>query len=56
MKVKLVSLEDGITSCGFRKIAAYVSRINPDTAACYVTTRKYRSVLTSIKGTVGGKG
>ncbi len=56
MKVKLVSLEDGITSCGFRKIAAYVSRINADTEACYITTRRYRSVLNSIKGTVGGKG
>ena len=56
MKVKLVSLEDGITSCGFRKIAAYVARLNPDTEACYVSTRRYRSVTNSIKGTIGGKG
>ena len=56
MKVKLVSLEDGITSCGFRKIASYVSRLNPATETCYVTTRRYRSFLGSIKGTMGGKG
>ncbi|HEX3426699.1 MAG TPA: radical SAM protein [Acidimicrobiales bacterium] len=55
-KVKLVSLEDGITSCGFRKIAAYISRINPDTEAYYVSTNQYRSLIGSIKGSFGGKG
>ena len=56
MRVRLVSLEDGITSCGFRKIAAYVSRLNPETETCYVTTRRYRSLLNSVRGTSGGKG
>ncbi len=55
-QVRLVSLEDGITSCGFRKIAAYISRINADTEALYVSTNQYRSLLGSIKGSFGGKG
>jgi len=55
-KIKLVSLEDGITSCGFRKIAAYISRVNADTEAFYVSTNQYRSLLGSIKGSFGGKG
>ncbi len=54
--MKLVSLEDGITSCGFRKIAAYVSGVNPDTEAYYVSTNQYRSLIGSIKGSFGGKG
>ena len=56
MKIKMVSLEDGITSCGFRKMAAYAGRLNAETDALYVSTKRYRSVKTSIKGTVGGKG
>jgi anaerobic magnesium-protoporphyrin IX monomethyl ester cyclase len=56
MKIKMVSLEDGITSCGFRKMAAYAGRLNADTDALYVSTKRYRSVKTSIRGTVGGKG
>jgi anaerobic magnesium-protoporphyrin IX monomethyl ester cyclase len=55
-KVKLVSLEDGITSCGFRKIAAFVSQLNAETEACYVSTNQYRSLLNSIRGSFGGKG
>ncbi len=56
MQIKLVSLEDGITSCGFRKMAAYVARINEDTESCYVSTNRYRSVLNGIKGTLGEAG
>jgi anaerobic magnesium-protoporphyrin IX monomethyl ester cyclase len=56
MKIKLVSLEDGITSCGFRKIASFISQLNADTEACYVSTNQYRSLLGSIKGSFGGKG
>ena len=44
LKVKLVCLEDGITSCGFRKIAAHVARRNADTEALYVTTGRYRGI------------
>jgi len=56
MQIKLVSLEDGITANGFRKIAAYVNRVNPDTESFYVTTNTFRSLRTSIKGTSGSKG
>jgi radical SAM superfamily enzyme YgiQ (UPF0313 family) len=55
VQIKLVSLEDGITSCGFRKMAAYVARLNADTEACYVTTTKYRSVRSTVTGKLGDK-
>ncbi len=53
MKIKLVSLEDGITSSGFRRMAAYVSRLNVDTETCYVSTAQYRTIRGAIKGTAG---
>ncbi len=53
MRVKLVSLEDGTTSCGFRKIAAYTSRINPDTESCYITTKRYASLGNILFGSHG---
>jgi radical SAM superfamily enzyme YgiQ (UPF0313 family) len=56
VRVRLVCLEDGITSCGFRKIAAYVSQLNPETESCYVSTNRYRSLRNAVRGTYGGKG
>ena len=56
MQIKLVSLEDGITSCGFRKMAAYVARINEDTESCYVSTNRYRSIRNGLRGTLGSAG
>ena len=53
MRIKLVSLEDGITSCGFRKMAAYAARINEDTTSCYVSTGKYRSIRSAVKAKLG---
>ena len=53
VQIKLVCLEDGITSCGFRKMAAYVARLNPDTESCYVSTNSYRSVRGALAGTMG---
>jgi anaerobic magnesium-protoporphyrin IX monomethyl ester cyclase len=50
----MVSLEDGITSCGFRKMAAYVGRLNADTEACYVTTNKYRGIRNALFGLGAG--
>jgi radical SAM superfamily enzyme YgiQ (UPF0313 family) len=53
----MVSLEDGITSCGFRKMAAYAARLNPDTEALYVTTtHQYKSVRNAINGSRGAGG
>ncbi len=56
MRVKLVSLEDGITSCGFRKMAAFVAQINQDTESCYVSTNRYRSIRNGLRGTLGSAG
>jgi radical SAM superfamily enzyme YgiQ (UPF0313 family) len=52
----MVCLEDGITSCGFRKMAAYVSRLNADTEAYYVTTNRYRGIRTALFGGLGAGG
>lgn len=56
MRVKMVCLEDGITSCGFRKMAAYAARLNPDTEAWYVSTKRFRGVMNNITGKMGTKG
>ncbi|HVF80139.1 MAG TPA: radical SAM protein [Solirubrobacteraceae bacterium] len=56
MRIKMVSLEDGITSCGFRKMAAFVARINEDTESCYVSTNRYRNIRNGLRGTLGSAG
>ncbi len=56
MRTRLVCLEDGITSCGFRKISAYVAQLVPDTESYYISTHQYRSVRSAILGTNGDKG
>src|ERR1700722_19746020 len=54
MNIKLVCLEDGITSCGFRKIAAHVAALNQETEAYYVTTSRYRGIRNGLFGLGGG--
>ncbi len=56
MRVRMVCLEDGITSCGFRKMAAYVLRLNADTEAWYVTTNRYRGIRNALFGGLGSGG
>jgi anaerobic magnesium-protoporphyrin IX monomethyl ester cyclase len=56
LQTKLVCLEDGITACGFRKIAAYVAELIPGTESYYVSTHQYRSVRSALFGTNGDKG
>jgi radical SAM superfamily enzyme YgiQ (UPF0313 family) len=56
VQVKMVCLEDGITSCGFRKMAAYVAQLNQDTEACYVTTNRYRGIRNALFGGLGSGG
>src|SRR5437899_224181 len=53
MKIHMVSLEDGITALGFRKMAAYVERLNPDTRVFYVGTRSFRSPWKSLTRRMG---
>ena len=56
MRMKMVCLEDGITSCGFRKMAAFVAQLNPDTESCYVSTNRWKSLPNLIRGTFGTEG
>jgi radical SAM superfamily enzyme YgiQ (UPF0313 family) len=49
----MISLEDGITATGFRKVAAYVESLNPDTRIAYVGTRRYRSMWKSFARKMG---
>jgi anaerobic magnesium-protoporphyrin IX monomethyl ester cyclase len=53
MRIKLVSLEDGITSCGFRKMAAFATRIEPDTESLYITTKRYLGLRNTLFGSYG---
>src|SRR2546426_9343069 len=53
MKIHLVSLEDGITAIGFRRIAAFVEQINKDTRVFYVGTRCYQSLSKWIRRSMG---
>ena len=50
MRTRMVCLEDGITSCGFRKMAAFVTQIHPGTESFYISTERYRSVRTAVRG------
>ena len=53
MRINMVSLEDGITATGFRKIAAYVERLNAETKVFYVGTQRYRSLWKSFVRKMG---
>src|ERR1051326_2069522 len=53
MKIHMVSLEDGITAIGFRRIAAFVQQLNADTHVFYVGTRRYLSLSKLIFRTMG---
>jgi anaerobic magnesium-protoporphyrin IX monomethyl ester cyclase len=55
MKIHMVSLEDGITATGFRKIAAWVERLEPETKVFYVGTQRIRSMWKSITRKFGDK-
>ncbi|HEX2833280.1 MAG TPA: radical SAM protein [Thermoanaerobaculia bacterium] len=49
MRIALLSLEDGITATGFRKMAGFVARIHPDTRVHYVGTSSYWSFRKSLQ-------
>ena len=50
MRTRMVCLADGITSCGFRKMAAYAARLQAGTESFYISTERYRSVRTAVRG------
>jgi radical SAM superfamily enzyme YgiQ (UPF0313 family) len=53
VRIKLVSLEDGITASGFRKFAASATRLRPQTSTHYVSTTRWASIRAAITGTLG---
>jgi radical SAM superfamily enzyme YgiQ (UPF0313 family) len=53
MKIRMVCLEDGIMSCGFRKMAAWAERLNADTRSCFVSTNHFSNIR-YLKGQMGG--
>lgn len=55
MKINMVSLEDGIIASGFRKMAGFMEKVNPDTHVFYVGTPRYRSVMKSLMRNLGDK-
>jgi anaerobic magnesium-protoporphyrin IX monomethyl ester cyclase len=53
MKLRMVCFEDGIMSCGFRKIAAWAEGQNHDTRSCFVSTNHFGG-LRYLRGQIGG--
>ena len=55
MKVKMVCLEDGITAYGFRKMTAFVERLNEEAGTYYISTNIHRSITSLLLAQYGGK-
>jgi len=43
MKINIISLEDDLISIGFRKVSAYIKKLNPGTTTYYIPGANYRS-------------
>ena len=56
MHAKMVCLEDGIFCCGFRKMAAWVTGLNPNTQTHYISTEHWATIFKAITGQVGAGG
>lgn len=54
MKIKLICLEDGIISYGFRKMVSYIEASYADAHCYYVSTNLNRSMWSLIFSTYGG--
>ena len=50
MKIALVCIEDGLTSCGFRKMAAYVEQHEQAVRVYYMVTDQFRSLSSYFRG------
>ncbi len=48
IKVKLVSIEDGITALGFRRIVAIARKLNPSIDVYFITTGNLYSLITHL--------
>ena len=49
LKITLACIEDGLDNIGFRKFAAYVKSIHPETNIAYVPTGNMRGLLRVIR-------
>ena len=49
LKIALACVEDGLDNIGFRKFAAYVKTIHPETTIAYVPTGNMRGLLRVIR-------
>ena len=52
MRIRMVGLEDGIISCGFRKMAAFIERIHDDSHIHFVSTNHY-NLINRLKASAG---
>lgn len=48
IKVKLVSIEDGVTALGFRRIVAIARKLNPSIDVYFITTGNLYSLITHL--------
>ena len=54
MQIRMACIEDGLDNIGFRKMAAFVKSIHPETAIAYVPTGNLRSLVRTLTGKGGG--
>ena len=48
INIRLAVIEDGLDNIGFRKFAAFVKSIHPNTKIAYVPTGNHRSLITTL--------
>ena len=49
MEIRLACVEDGLENYGFRKVAAYIKTIHPETKIAYIPTGNQRSMLKVLR-------
>ena len=52
--IRLACVEDGLDNTGFRKIAAFIKKINPNTKVAYVPTANHRNLVGVLMEKAGG--
>ena len=52
--IRLACIEDGLDNTGFRKIAAYIKSIHPNTKVAYVPTANHRNLIGVLMEKGGG--
>jgi len=54
LSIRMVCVEDGLDNIGFRKMAAFIRSIHPDTIIAYVPTGNLRSIVKTLTGKGAG--